>query len=212
MQAMLLEVLQQRAAGGMDDALGDAGGAGGKQDVERVRKRQRLEGNRLRRVSGMFGIIAAMRSPFVTPWARKACCRRETSACSSSQLIAARVLSSARNSIAGSSPVRLSRFSAKFSSASGKNRAPGMASPFSRMRSPLVPRTPQKSHSADQNPSRSATDHACSASGSSSERPARAPAKSANAIQGLCFKSCSLGLHSGVSVMMCSCQIMRVRV
>jgi hypothetical protein len=49
---MLLEVLQQRAAGGMNDALGDAGGAGGKQDVERVRKRQRLEGDRLRRVAG----------------------------------------------------------------------------------------------------------------------------------------------------------------
>ena len=43
MQAMLLQMLQQRAAGRMDDAFRHAGRAGGKQDVERMRERQPLE-------------------------------------------------------------------------------------------------------------------------------------------------------------------------
>jgi hypothetical protein len=37
----------------MDDALGHAGGAGGKQDVERVVERQRLEGDIACRVAAM---------------------------------------------------------------------------------------------------------------------------------------------------------------
>ncbi|MNL88620.1 hypothetical protein D3C87_2184320 [compost metagenome] len=44
---MLLQVLQQRAAGRMNDALGNARGAGGEEHIERVAERQTLEGERL---------------------------------------------------------------------------------------------------------------------------------------------------------------------
>ena len=49
MQPVLLQVLQQRAAGAVHDAFGNAGRAGGKQDVDRVIERQPLERQRLRR-------------------------------------------------------------------------------------------------------------------------------------------------------------------
>ena len=42
-ELMLLQVLNQRAAGAMHDALGNAGGARRVQDVERVIERQRFE-------------------------------------------------------------------------------------------------------------------------------------------------------------------------
>ena len=42
MELVLLEVLQQRAAGAMDDALRDAGGARRVQDVQRMVEREAL--------------------------------------------------------------------------------------------------------------------------------------------------------------------------
>ncbi len=43
MQAVLLEVLQQHAAGTVDDALGDTGGTAGVEDIERMGKGHRDE-------------------------------------------------------------------------------------------------------------------------------------------------------------------------
>jgi hypothetical protein len=110
-------------------------------------------------VSGMFGIIAAMRSPSPTPG-------RGRPAAAARPALRARPSSSAGRACprrGTGSPVRISgagqQVLGKIQPGIGKNRAPGMASPFSRMRSPLSPRTPQKSHSADQKPSRSVTDH-----------------------------------------------------
>jgi hypothetical protein len=54
---------------------------------------------------------------------------------------------------AGPSSVRRSRFSAKLSRASGKNRAPGISSKRSVTCPPLKPRMPVKSQSDDQNAS-----------------------------------------------------------
>ena len=51
MQALLLEMLEQAATGGMDDALGRAGGAGGIEDVQRVVEGLRLEGDLAGRVA-----------------------------------------------------------------------------------------------------------------------------------------------------------------
>jgi len=48
-ELMLLQVLDQRAAGAVNDALGDAGRSGRVQDVERVVEREPLERHRLRR-------------------------------------------------------------------------------------------------------------------------------------------------------------------
>ena len=45
---MLLQVLQQRAAGAVHDAFRRAGRAGGEEDVERVVEGQPLEGERRR--------------------------------------------------------------------------------------------------------------------------------------------------------------------
>ena len=110
-------------------------------------------------VSGMLGIIAAMRSPFFTLSDRKSCCRREISACSSFHDSRRSTLSSPRKTIASPEPVFFSRFSAKFSVASGKNEAPGILSPSTSTRlSPLSPTMPQKSHTRLQNASRSSTD------------------------------------------------------
>ena len=52
----------------------------------------------------MFGSIAATRSPAPTPAARIACCRRETSAASSSQVSRRSTLSSPRKTIAVPAP------------------------------------------------------------------------------------------------------------
>ncbi len=49
LQAVLLHVLQQRAAGAVHDAFRHAGGAGGEQDIDGMIERQPLEGERLRR-------------------------------------------------------------------------------------------------------------------------------------------------------------------
>ena len=57
--------------------------------------------------SGMFGIIAATRSPLATPSETNNCCRRDTSACSSSQLTRRSTLSSPRKTIASEGPVFL---------------------------------------------------------------------------------------------------------
>ena len=48
MQPVLLQVLEQRAAGAMHDAFRRAGRAGGEQDVERMVEGQPLEGERRR--------------------------------------------------------------------------------------------------------------------------------------------------------------------
>ncbi len=69
-------------------------------------------------------------------------------------------LSSPQNAMAVSGPAPLSRFSAKFSRASGKNWAPGIFSASASTRSPRVSAiTPQKSQTLCQNFSGSAFDH-----------------------------------------------------
>jgi len=68
-------------------------------------------------------------------------------------------LSSPRKTIAGSLPSRRSRFSAKFSFASGKNRAPGiLAASTIHGAEPLSPIAPQKSQTALQNASGCSTE------------------------------------------------------
>jgi hypothetical protein len=83
-------------------------------------------------LSGMLGMMAATRSPIVTPASRNAALARATSPRNSSWLIRRATLSSPRKMSAGSEPFCRSRFSAKFSLASGKKRAPGILSASTR--------------------------------------------------------------------------------
>ena len=84
-------------------------------------------------LSGILGMMAATRSPTLTPASRSACAARATSVASSRQLMRRLTLSSPQNTRASPSlSLCLSRFSAKFSRAPGKNRAPGILSPSTR--------------------------------------------------------------------------------
>ena len=74
-----------------------------------------------------------------------------------------RTLSSPQNTRASAASRLRRRLSAKFSRASGKNRAPGMRSPSTSVVAPFSPRTSQKSHSRFQKASRSSIDQRCSA-------------------------------------------------
>ena len=105
---------------------------------------------------------------------------RETRAASSSHESRRFTLSSHSKTMASSLPRCHSRFSAKFSLASGKKRQSLMCAAVSMTRAPLSPRISAKSHIASQNTSGASTDQACRAGKSGSERPARASLKRRN--------------------------------
>ena len=102
-------------------------------------------------VSGMLGSIAATRSPcFDAERAQRLLQARDQRA----QLVPGQpaldlVLAAEDDRVAR--PGFRSRFSAKFSRASGKKRAPGIRSPSTSARSPFSPMTPQKSQTRSQN-------------------------------------------------------------
>ena len=112
--------------------------------------------------SGMFGIIAATRSPFLTPSETKAAAGARPARGARPRTGGARPCPRRGRRCASPEPRLRSRFSAKFSRASGKNAAPGILSPSTSTRSPFSPTTPQKSQTRLQKSSRSSTDQRCS--------------------------------------------------
>ena len=114
-------------------------------------------------VSGRLGRKAATRSPGCTRSLSSACAKRDTAAFSSRQLRRFSTLSSPRNTIAVLSSFLRSRFSAKFSCASGNHCAPGMEPAPVSVRSPRSPITSAQSHSVRQKASGSRIDQSYSA-------------------------------------------------
>ncbi len=149
--------------------------------------------------SVVFGSHAATRSPGPTPAARNACCSRDTSACSSRQVVVRRSPSSRANRIAGLSSSRRRRFSAKLRVASGKNRVRHSSSSpgCSITRSPASPATSKCSQTERQNCSGCPTDHACSAAYPSISTSQRARAAAAKAVRLLDPMRAADGAHSG---------------
>ena len=111
-------------------------------------------------VSGMFGNQATTRSPGRMPTpAPSAPAMRPTSDRNSAQLNSRRSPASPLKISAGASSLPRSRFSAKFSRASGKNRPSYISAAGSKTRSPRsCAMTSQKSQAAAQNAAGSATE------------------------------------------------------
>ena len=89
-----------------EDASARSGRSGRARPARRNRASRTTRPRRARRppawrrsVSGMLGIMAATRSPALTPCARSSCCSRETSSCSSSQDRRRSTLSSPRKTM-----------------------------------------------------------------------------------------------------------------
>src|SRR6185503_14723141 len=89
----------------------------------------------------------------------------------SSRVRRVRVPFSPQKTRASVSSRRLSKFSAKFSRASGNHCAPGMRLPSRKITLPFSPRTPQKSHTADQNSSGLSMDQRCASEYSTPAKP-----------------------------------------
>ncbi len=108
--------------------------------------------------SGQFGTMPAIRSPGRMPSARSQVESAATCARRSANESSRRAPVSLTNTSAGAWSSRRSRFSAKFSRAPGKKRAPGMRSSARNGAQPGSPITSQNSQAARQNAARSSTD------------------------------------------------------